>query len=44
MDAFDFAEDWVLEQEPDLATFLLIHEQEEITFGKFKKKSLPLIN
>ena len=27
MDVFDFAEDWVLEEEPDLATFLLIHEQ-----------------
>ena len=26
MDVFDFAEDWVREGEPDLATFLLIHD------------------
>ncbi len=26
MDLFDFAEDWVREGEPDLATFLLIHD------------------
>ena len=38
MDVFDFAEDWVCEGEPDMATFLLIHEQEEIIFGKFKNR------
>jgi hypothetical protein len=26
MDVFDFAEDWVCERAPDLATFLLIHD------------------
>nr|ABZ08481.1 hypothetical protein ALOHA_HF4000APKG3D20ctg1g29 [uncultured marine microorganism HF4000_APKG3D20] len=26
MDVFDFAEDWVCEGEPDLGTFLLIHD------------------
>lgn len=26
IDVFDFAEDWICEGEPDLATFLLIHE------------------
>ena len=26
MDVFDFAEDWVCEGTPDLATFLMIHE------------------
>ena len=36
MDIFDFAEDWVCEGEPDLASFLLIHEHRMIIFGKYR--------
>ena len=43
MDAFDFAEDWVLEEEPDLATFLLIHEQRRDYFWEVQKK-IPSTN
>lgn len=38
MDIFDFAEDWVLENEPDLATFLLIHEQRRDYFWEVQKR------
>ena len=38
MDVFDFAEDWVLEGTPDLATFLLIHEQRRNYFFEIQKK------
>ena len=38
MDIFDFAEDWVLEGTPDLATFLLIHEQRRDYFFEIQKK------
>lgn len=37
IDLFDFAEDWVCEQEPDLATFLLIHEQRRSYFLEVQK-------
>ncbi len=45
MDIFDFAEDWVREGTPDLATFLLIHEQRrdyfiEIQKGKASEKRM----
>ena len=36
MDIFDFAEDWVCEGEPDLASFLLIHEHRRNYFGKYR--------
>ena len=38
MDVFDFAEDWVCEGEPDLATFLMIHEQRKDYFWEFQNK------
>ena len=38
MDVFDFAEDWVCMGEPDLATFLLIHEQRKDYFWETQKK------
>lgn len=38
MDAFDFAEDWVCEGEPDLATFLLIHEKRKDYFWEIQKE------
>ncbi len=38
MDVFDYAEDWVREQEPDLATFLLIHEQRRDYFLEVQKR------
>jgi hypothetical protein len=37
MDVFDFAEDWVREGTPDLATFLLIHEQRRDYFIETQK-------
>jgi hypothetical protein len=37
MDVFDFAEDWICEGEPDLATFLLIHEQRRDYFIEIQK-------
>jgi hypothetical protein len=37
MDVFDFAEDWVCEGMPDLATFLLIHEQRRDYFIETQK-------
>lgn len=37
MDVFDFAEDWVREGAPDLATFLLIHEQRRDYFIETQK-------
>ncbi len=51
MDVFDFAEDWVREGEPDLATFLLIHDarrdyflreqQENPSKNKLDSSTLP---
>ena len=38
MDVFDFAEDWVRMGEPDLAVFLLIHEQRKDYFWETQKK------
>ena len=38
MDIFDFAEDWLCEGEPDLPTFLLIHEQRRDYFWEVQKK------
>ena len=38
MDVFDFAEDWVCEGEPDLATFLLIHEHRREYFWEVQKR------
>ena len=38
MDIFDFAEDWVCEQAPDFATFLLIHEQRRNYFIEVQKR------
>ena len=37
MDVFDFAEDWIREGTPDLATFLLIHEQRRDYFIETQK-------
>jgi hypothetical protein len=37
MDIFDFAEDWACEGTPDLATFLLIHEQRRDYFIEIQK-------
>jgi len=37
IDIFDFAEDWVCEGAPDLATFLLIHEQRRDYFLETQK-------
>ena len=37
MDVFDFAEDWVREGAPDLAAFLLIHEQRRDYFIETQK-------
>ena len=37
MDVFDFAEDWIREGAPDLATFLLIHEQRRDYFIEVQK-------
>ena len=39
MDVFDFAEDWVRMGEPDLAVFLLIHEQRKDYFWETQKKA-----
>jgi hypothetical protein len=39
MDVFDYAEDWVLEGTPDLATFLLIHEQRRDYFIEVQKRT-----
>ena len=38
MDVFDFAEDWVCEGEPDLASFLLIHEHRRDYFWEVQKR------
>ena len=38
MDIFDFAEDWVCEEEPDFSTFLLIHEQRRNYFIEVQKR------
>ena len=38
MDIFDFAEDWLCEGEPDLATFLLIHEQRRDYFWEVQNR------
>ena len=38
MDVFDFAEDWVCEGEPDMATFLLIHEQRRDYFWEVQNR------
>lgn len=38
IDIFDFAEDWLCEGEPDLATFLLIHEQRRDYFWEVQKR------
>ena len=38
MDIFDFAEDWVCEGEPDLATFLLIHEHRRDYFWEVQNR------
>ena len=39
MDIFDFAEDWLCEGEPDLATFSLFTNNGGIIFGKYKTGS-----
>ena len=39
MDVFDFVEDWVLEKSPDLATFLIIHEQRRDYFIEVQKRT-----
>jgi hypothetical protein len=38
MDVFDFAEDWVCEGEPDLASFLLIHEHRRDYFWEVQNR------
>ena len=38
MDIFDFAEDWVCEGEPDLASFLLIHEHRRDYFWEVQNR------
>ena len=38
MDIFDFAEDWVREGEPDLASFLLIHEHRRDYFWEVQNR------
>ena len=38
IDVFDFAEDWVCEGEPDIATFLLIHEQRRDYFWEVQNR------
>ena len=38
MDVFDFAEDWVCEGEPDMATFPLIHEQRRDYFWEVQNR------
>jgi len=38
MDVFDFAEDWVREGAPDLATFLLIHDARRDFFLRQQKR------
>ena len=38
MDVFDFAEDWLCEGEPDLATFLLIHEHRRSYFWEVQNR------
>ena len=38
VDIFDFAEDWVREGAPDMATFLLIHEQRRDYFVETQKE------
>jgi hypothetical protein len=38
IDVFDFAEDWVCEGEPDLASFLLIHEHRRDYFWEVQNR------
>jgi len=38
IDVFDFAEDWVREGEPDLASFLLIHEHRRDYFWEVQNR------
>ena len=38
IDVFDFAEDWICEGEPDLATFVLIHDQRRDYFWEVQNK------
>lgn len=38
MDVFDFAEDWVCEGEPDLTSFLLIHEHRRDYFWEVQNR------
>lgn len=40
MDIFDFVEDWVCEGEPDLGTFLLIHEHRRDYFWEIQNRVL----